>query len=181
MKAKEMFEGDIRHLKLQMILGETPNLEPDIKRIKRGDNWILNKPYWKWIEKWKGESVITGSLSLHAFGLLERTPTDLDFLVRKVPDGITLYQNIYIGMEAEVDLLGYFPDRSANMNIDFFQLKESDQIIEKDGYLFHHPYQIMECKMRISEKRWNDSKDFWDIHSCLKKLIPNYQDPFARK
>ena len=59
-------------------------------------------------------------------------------------------------MEGEIELLGYYPDRKRGYNVDFFPLKNST-VIEKEGFLFHHPFEIIETKaIDISESKLNE-------------------------
>jgi hypothetical protein len=171
-------ESDIRDIKLSMVLGESPEFTPDIKRLRK-KNIIQNHKHWSIIKQWKGKAVLTGSAALYAFGLLDRLPNDIDFLVKDKPD-IKLYNNRYPGMEGEMDLLGYYPDYKLGYNVDFFPLN-SNTVIEKDGFLFHHPFEIIEAKARISNFRGgtprSKSKDIYDIVDILKKIKPDFIPP----
>ena len=82
-------------------------------------------------------------------------------------------------MEGEMDLLGYYPDYKLGYNVDFFPLN-SNTVIEKDGFLFHHPFEIIEAKARISNFRGtprSKSKDIYDIVEILKKIKPDFIPP----
>ena len=172
-------ESDIRDIKLSMVLGESPDFIPDIKRLRKGKNLILNHKHWSIIKQWKGKAVLSGSAALYAFGLLDRLPQDIDFLVKEKPD-IKLYHNRYPGMEGEIELLGYYPDHKLGYNVDFFPLNNST-VIEKDGFLFHHPFEIIETKARISSLRSGtprkQTKDIYDIIQILTKIKPDYKPP----
>jgi hypothetical protein len=165
----EDIKNAIRDLKLEIILDHTFSFDPDIRKIRKGNNWIFNKPYWKHIDKWKGKSVITGSIALSAFGLIERNPKDVDLLVEEIPEGLQTYHNNYTGMDGKIDVLGYFPDHDSNMNVDFFKWNKHHHIIEKEGYLFQHPFQILETKLQLASTR-PSMKDFQDIEKCLQKI-----------
>lgn len=165
----EDIKNEIRDLKLELLLDHTFSFDPDIRKIKKGNNWLFNKPYWKHIDKWKGKSVITGSIALSAFGLVERKPKDIDLLVEEIPKGLKTYDNLYLGMEGKIDVLGYFPDHDSNMNVDFFKWNKHHHIIEKEGYLFQHPFQILETKIHLALTR-PSTKDYKDIEESLQKI-----------
>ena len=166
-------ESDIRDIKLSMVLGDSPEFIPDLKRLRK-KNIILNHKHWSIIKQWKGKAVLTGSAALYAFGLL-----DIDFLVKEKPD-VKLYHNRYPGMEGEIELLGYYPNYKLGYNVDFFPLNNSI-VIEKDGFLFHHPFEIIETKARISSLRSGtprkQTKDIYDIIQILTKIKTDYKPP----
>jgi hypothetical protein len=168
----DQLKSDLRDVKLKLLLESNIQFEPNIKRLRKGNNFLLSQPYWTVIQKWKGEAVLSGSAALYAFGLIDRLPKDIDFLITESPKNQILSSNRYVGMEAEMDLMGYYVHKQ--YNVDFFELK-NQHFIEKDGYKFHHPLEIIECKMSIMDKRWNDSKDFFDIIEVFKKLDPTYK------
>jgi hypothetical protein len=178
----EKLKSDIRDLKLSTILGENGNenaldFSPDLKKLRKGNNRFFDQPYWKVIKEWKGKSVITGSAALYAFGLLDRMPQDIDLLVDKnnFNPNIKLSKNRYSGMDSKMNILGYYIDKKSNMNVDFFH-SESHEVIEVDGFLFHHPFEIMFKKIEISLNREkNNSKDIRDLIHILRILKPGYE------
>lgn len=179
-------KSDLRNLKLNQLFNDT-TFTPDIKKVKKGKNLIFNTKYWSILNKYKGESVITGSLALYAFGLIDRIPKDVDLLVSELPASIDICRNKYIGMEREIDMLGFTTINKTN--VDFFKWKDDDNFIRKDEFLFHNPIQIIECKFKILEKINNlygqkykrllesRNKDIEDIIYCFTKLIPDYKIP----
>lgn len=77
-------------------------------------------------------------------------------------------------MEGKLDLLGYYPDRG--YNVDLFHSTDHS-IISVDGYNFHHPFEVIEKKIQISEFRSSgDRKDFWDLLRVFKRLNPEYRN-----
>jgi hypothetical protein len=171
-------KSDIRDLKLSIILGENnTNFVPNLNKLRKGNNRFFDQPYWKVIKEWKGKSVITGSSALYAFGLLDRMPQDIDLLVDKnnFNPNIKLAHNRYPGMDGKMDVLGYYADKKANMNVDFFH-SDSHEVIEVDGFLFHHPFEIMAKKVEISPNRErNNNKDIHDLIHIFKILQPGYE------
>ena len=167
-------KSDIRDLKLNIILEDDKEFVPNLDKLRKGNNTFFNQKYWKIIEEWKGKSVITGSAALYAFGLCERLPQDIDLLVDK-DKFVTkkkLSHNRYPGMDGKLDVLGYYTDRG--YNIDFFNSKNPN-VIEVDGFLFHHPFEIMEKKLEISSVREKgNNKDVHDLIYIFKKLQPGY-------
>jgi hypothetical protein len=72
-------------------------------------------------------------------------------------------------MDGKIDVLGYFPDHDSNMNVDFFKWNKHHHILEKEGYLFQHPFQILETKLQLASTR-PSMKDFQDIEKSLQKI-----------
>jgi hypothetical protein len=147
-------------------------LTPDIKKIKKGDNIFFNKPYWKIIEKYKDDCIITGSMALFAFGLIKRIPKDIDLIVFtpeiKLPK---LYKSSY-PEENHVNLIGTHED--SGYIVDFFE-EENPIYIECDGYKFEHPLQIILKKSKMSRNvSGYVSKDINDILECYKNI--KYED-----
>jgi len=170
-------KSDIRDLKLSFLLGDNDiKFIPDLKKLRKGNNRFLNQPYWRILKEWKGKSTISGSTALYAFGLLERMPNDIDLLVDKntFNPGRELSCNRYPGMDGKMDVLGYYPDWKANKNVDFFH-SINHETIEIDGFLFHHPIEILYKKIEIAPQRERGfNKDAHDIIEILKKLKPDY-------
>lgn len=156
-------------------------VKPDIKKIKKGDNIFFNKPYWKIIEKYKDDCIITGSMALFAFGLIERSPKDIDLIVLKQDIKLPkLYKSSY-PEEAATNLLGTHED--SGYVIDFFE-EENPIYIEYEGYKFEHPLQIIVKKSKLNRNAsvpmgstaFNGyvSKDVYDILECYKNI--KYED-----
>lgn len=172
----------IRDLKLSIISGDINlNILPNIGRLKRGNNHIFNKGYWKLVKKHKHNCIITGSAALLAFGLIDRMPNDIDLIL--IPDEtketkgliLTLQRGKYVG--DPIDLIGFH--RDSGYTVDFFEYKDSIRYIEKDGYKFEHPIDILNKKMLIMKNNFTNlsntrAKDYFDIHKILQKI--NYVD-----
>lgn len=147
-------------------------LNPDIKKIKKGNNIFFNKPYWKIIKKYKDDCIITGSMALYAFNLIDRQPKDIDFIVlnkeTKLPK---LYINSYED-ENIVNLIGTFEDDG--YIIDFFE-EDNPVYVESNGYKFEHPVQIIIKKSKMARNTSGYvSKDAYDILECYKNI--KYED-----
>ena len=171
----ETLQSDFRDIKIEFITGNLSLPTPNIDRLRKGGNLFFNQKYWSIIQEWKSKSTITGSACLYAFGLIDRLPKDIDLLVDKdITNDIKLYHNRYPGMEGKLDLLGYYPD--SGYNVDLFHSTDHS-IISVDGYNFHHPFEVIEKKIQISEFRSSgDRKDFWDLLTVFKKLNPEYKN-----
>ena len=147
-------------------------LKPDIKKIKKGSNIFFNKPYWKIIEKYKDDCIITGSMALYAFNLINRQPKDIDLIVfnkeTKLPK---LYINSY-KKEKVVNLIGTFEDDG--YIIDFFE-EDNPVYVEFNGYKFEHPVQIIIKKSKMARNiSGYVTKDVYDILECYKNI--KYED-----
>ena len=60
-------------------------------------------------------------------------------------------------------------------NVDFFH-DDNASFIEMDGFLFHHPFEIMEKKIEIYPHRErNNYKDIHDLIYIFQKLQPGYK------
>lgn len=173
-------KNKIRDLKLGLINGDINyQFKCDLKRLRKGNNKIFNKFYWRIIKKHK-DCVITGSASLYAFGLIDREPHDLDFLidVEKNKDFISKLKPIdgYNG-EEEINCIGRYTNHAKLLNglydgygycdVDFFELNDSKNIIEIDGYKFHHPLDIISTKSTLVSYR---HKDITDINMCIERI-----------
>ena len=168
---KERLLSQLRDLKLLIALSDSNfNLKPNLKRLRKGKNLIFSQPIWKGVQEYK-DFVITGSTSLYAFGLIDRLPCDLDLLHTKESRMFLpkLFGNRYPGMEHEVEMTGYTTYKR-HFNVDFFELKATDVIIEYEGYKFHHPYEILLKKSEIAPNRWRSNKDFEDIKFAIDRL-----------
>jgi len=168
---KERLLSQLRDLKLQMVLnGKVLEIKPDLKRLRKGNNWIFSQPIWEGIKEYRS-FIISGSTSLYAFGLIDRLPEDLDLLFTedKRMDLPYLYGSRYPGMEHEIEMTGYCTFKN-KFNVDFFELKPEDKVVEFEGLLFHHPYDVLVKKSEIGHNRWRSSKDFEDIKFSIDRL-----------
>lgn len=169
----EALKSDFRDLKIEFITKGLSLPTPNIDRLRKGGNLIFDQKYWPIIKKWKSKSTITGSACLYAFGLLDRLPKDIDLLINKEDaKDIKLYQDHYPGMEDQFDLLGYY--REDGYHVDLFH-NIDHPIICVDGYNFHHPFEIIDVKILLSEYRGSSNKDFWDLQNVFRKINPEYK------
>ena len=63
------FERIKRDMSIQMALDVESIFVPNIERLKRGNNYIFNMPYWKILKKYK-DHIISDMYALYAFGLV---------------------------------------------------------------------------------------------------------------
>lgn len=171
-----------RDLKLRLMLDDF-NLKPDINKIKYKRDSLFKKKegYWEKIESWRG-AIITGSLSLKAFGLIDRNVKDVDLIVRDknvFKDSTFLRKQDKYDNIPDLDHIGYYTHRTTNMfgsttgewNIEFFENKTAT-IIEHDGFKFHHPFEVMDKKIQIMNNRDTSGKmkDIKDFYSFLHNV-----------
>lgn len=173
MELVNKLKSDIRDIKISNILEGNESIQPNLKRLRKGNNRFFNKDYWKIIKEYKGK-IITGSCALYAYGLLDRMPKDVDLIVDKnnFNPKKKLSNNRYPGMDGKLDVIGYYHDKG--YNIDFFHGTD-ERYIEVDGFLFHDPFEIIDKKLEISPDRERDNfKDIHDIIYILRKFNPDY-------
>ncbi len=158
------FQPIYRQINIDILIGDKV-LIPNIKNIKKGNNFIFNKKYWNIIQKYKDSCVITGSLSLKAFGLISRDPSDIDLILMDGSEEPTnLVKRKYSG--DEIDLHGSLMD--SGYIIDFFK-NPNINIIECDGFKFQNPIDVLLTKSKLLSNR-GPYKDYEDIKESLIKL-----------
>lgn len=155
----------------------TPQI--NLRRLRKGKNLIFNQKYWPILQNWKGKATITGSAALYAFGLIDRLPNDIDFLVDSstFEPGRKLYTELkrYSGMTQKLNMIGWYTQ--SGYNVDFFHNANHSKII-CDGHTFHHPFEIIQKKIEIHESSNSISKirrtDYEDVLVAFKKIKPDY-------
>ena len=173
---KEMFDMRkcstqlYRYLKLNL-LSDSENLIPNINRIKN-KNFFKKTKYWTIINKFKNNTIISGSLSLKAFGFLEREISDIDLIVKSE----NLHSIINSLNTSQIDkrypedcveyMIGSFLQNK--VVVDIYASKNED-IIEFEGFKFHNPYEIMKNKLDLFMNDAN-TKHFQDIKYYLSKI-----------
>ncbi len=173
MEIINQLKSDIRDVKISTILDGNELIQPNLKRLRKGNNRFFNQDYWKFIKEHKGK-IITGSCALYAYGLLDRMPKDIDLIVDRntFNPKKKLSKDRYPGMDSKLNVIGYYHDRG--YNIDFFQ-GSNEKYIEVDGFFFHDLFEIIDKKLEIYPHRErNDHKDIHDIIYILKKFNPDY-------
>lgn len=179
-----LIKPEWRNTKLKVMLSEI-NFEPNLNLIRNKS--IFKQTSWDIIEKYKGKSIITGSTALKAFGLLERETSDLDLIA--IDESIIKYKgepgynygrqrtptfNIIGYDNVKLKTLKIFTNKT--LRIDFFENKKQT-IIEKDGFLFHSPLEIMEQKIELCsdpylrEDRLKDFEDFIVFNNLIEKKL----------
>jgi hypothetical protein len=173
------FDSIVRDLKILSILGEF-YIEPDIKSLKMGSNILFHTNHWKIIQKFKKDTIVTGSCALKAFNLIERSPKDVDFILTDESNLNRYCQEIYEKNTRDgyltIDVIGSTLEKETR--IDFFKFTDQS-IIEVDGVKFHNPLEILTCKRNTIESlnsssyvNRRNSKHFEDIFFALKKIMP---------
>lgn len=164
-------KGIMRDINISIISGDiTIDIKPDIRKIKKGKNRFFNLPYWDIIEKHKNNCIITGSLALKSYGLIDRDPNDIDLILIDGNDPIVkkLSKDRYGWDPDNEEMHGYY--QYNNYYVDLFKY-ESQSFIEVDGYRFQTPLEIIKTKVEMTrnKNRW-DPKDYFDIIQSFKKL-----------
>jgi hypothetical protein len=166
-------ESFLRQMRIGMTLGEIILPIPDINKI-RNSNLFFNKPYWNFVKNNK-DKIITGSLSLKAFGLIKREIGDIDLIVdTKNPDYSSLIENLKKSMkypDGDSSKIGYIMSKKIypwhkKYMVDFFRLDNPD-FTEVDGFKFHNPIDILYIKMKLSGPRGKDKTDVIDSIKIL--------------
>lgn len=167
--AKVIKEADQikRDLKIS-IIDNTFNLpEPNLKRLRKGNNLLFNKSYWKIFNKFK-DNIITGSASLKIFGLISREIEDVDLILFNEDESFIKKLSIdrYPGMDDPENMWGYTTMRSGSelYYVDFFK-NQNTNYIEVDGFKIQNPIEVI-CK-KLNQPR---TKDVLDVGNSLDKL-----------
>lgn len=168
---KKNIKSIIRDINISILNDDLElNITPNIRSIKKGKNWIFNKPYWKIIEKHKHNCIITGSMALKAFGLIDREPNDVDLILMDKNDPIVkrLHKDRY-GWEPDNETMyGYL---NLNPYVDFFIYNESIHYIEYKGYKFQHPLEIIKTKAEMARNEKHlTTKDYFDIIKSIENI-----------
>jgi hypothetical protein len=180
-----LIKADWRDLKLRLMLSDIDSqLIPDIDsiRYKQDSFFKREEHYWSIASKVR-IGIITGSLSLKAFGFISRAAKDVDIIVSdrvKVKD-LNLNQHRYPESDSDLESLGYisftksgiFGSVKGMYEVDFFENKNAT-FIEKDGLKFHHPFEVMDKKLQILQNRGTsdrvkDIQDFYSFRNVLRK------------
>lgn len=156
-----------RDLKIS-IINNTINLpEPSLKRLKKGNNLLFNKSYWKIFEKFK-DNIITGSSSLKIFGLISREIEDVDLILLNEDKSFIskLSSDRYRGMDDPENMWGYTTMRAGSnlYYVDFFKNQNTDYI-DVDGFKVQNPIEVI-CR-KLNQHR---SKDILDAGNSLNNL-----------
>lgn len=159
-----------RYLKLN-ILSESDNLVPNINVIKK-KNFFKKTKYWTIINEFKNNTIISGSLSLKAFGFLEREVSDVDLIIKSenLPSIINSLSSSRIDKRYPEDCVEYMIGSflQNKVIVDIYASKNED-IIEFEGFKFHNPYEIMKNKLDLFMNDAN-TKHFQDIKYYLSKI-----------
>jgi hypothetical protein len=164
------FDSIIRDFKIRSILGEF-YIEPDINSLKMGNNFLFTTKHWKIIQKYKKECIVSGSCSLKAFGLLERSPRDLDLILLD-ESKLNIFDIDKLSRDGyyTIEVIGSTLEKK--IRIDFFKFT-NQSIIEVNGIKFHNPLEILKLKRNtIDSNKRIPTKHFEDIFFSLKKLMP---------
>lgn len=161
-----MFKSDIRDLKIKIINNEINFEIKNLRKFKKELDFISYS--------FKEDDILTGSLALSLYGLLERNINDIDVLINDKDR----YSN-YIQRGYDVKLpnhLGYkYIDYKKNFlskktyKVDFFinRDQEHNEIIYNGKKIkIHNPIKILEFKNKINSSKHNE-----DLYRIFKKLF----------
>lgn len=164
-----MFESDIRDLKVKIINNEF-NFEIKENRIKSFKKELDFISHY-----FKDTDILSGSLALSLYGLIERNINDIDILINDE----NRYQH-YLKRGYDIDLpnhLGYkylkhkknFLSFKKEYKVDFFLNKDKDyNELDYNGkkIKIHKPLKILEFKDKI-----NSSKHHEDLYRVFNNII----------
>lgn len=163
-------KSEMRDLKLRVVSGEI-----DFKINK--DFLRSNKKLFRFIKKAFPNDIVSGSLVLKTFGLINRELNDVDILISD-RDRYSSYDKSDYG-DTEINVsnrLGYrdiyykdgiFSFRK-KYHVDFFENQSASYVVV-DGIKFHTPLEVLNCKvsmimnMPYSESGRKHRKDLTDI------------------
>lgn len=175
-----------RNLKLKLMLNDDIKFEPNIDLIKK-KSYFRDKSYWQILKKYRGNTIITGSLSLKAFGLMEREVSDIDLIAldSSIVKTVGKHHDRY---DTDVkELIGYDKVYTKYFGIwnherwyvDFFE-HTNQTFVEKDGYLFQSPIEVMDKKIDMvanriynghASDRTKDLEDFLVFANILNSML----------
>ena len=165
---KNNFDSILRDINLSILMSEMVLPFPSIKRVKMGNNYIFNKKHWSIIKTHKDDAIISGSLSLIAFGLIDRDPNDIDIILLDKDHNMKLSKDRY-GDQDIPENLGYYI--KGDTYVDVFKRTNKTRYFECEGYKIDHPLDVLSRKagfLKNSSDR--NHKDFKDIAESLEKL-----------
>jgi len=159
-----------RNFKLDII---ESNIKLEINE-KNFEKFIQTKQFQAF-SKFTSKEIITGSLSLYLFGLIDREPSDIDvicldpkvyrpFMGRSYSFDIPYYHG-YKDYKIKKWLLG----KSIWITIDFFEF-QNEEFIEYEGIKIEHPLNIIKKKFNIvcSQDINLSNKHYHDLKSILE-------------
>lgn len=172
------FKAELRNLKLKLL--DNPNLFTLDK-----SNINKFKTQLSFIKKNFPNDIITGSLALNLFGLINRKSNDIDILIDDAERFVPYWRSKYYFDELFPNRLGYkrfeftkYIFWKKSYLVDFFKIsgKENTMKFEFDGHTFkiHNPLEIIDIKIQISQFD-GIGKHLNDIHQIFQSLI-NYND-----
>ena len=162
-----MFKADIRNLKIKIINNEIDFKIKNLKKFKKELDFISSH--------FKEDDILTGSLALSLYDLLERNVNDIDVLINDEDR----YSN-YIIRGYDVKLLNHLGYKYIYYKKNFLSIKKEykvDFFINRDQEYnellyngkkikIHNPIKILEFKSKI-----NSSKHIEDLYRIFKKLF----------
>lgn len=168
------FKSKLRDLKIRMINGE------DLFFIDE-DKILQNKKFLDFISDTLPNDIITGSLSLSIFNLIDRKVGDIDILI-KDSDRYNDYRNYGYGDDDIENRLGYkeinykpsFFSRTKSYEVDFFldtgaSYKEFNY--KGQNIKVHHPIEIISHKIKMIENRVSaSSKHSGDLYRIFESI-----------
>lgn len=148
------FDSILRDINISLVTNEIELPIPDIRRIRVGKNWIFNKKYWRIVKDHKDDAIISGSLSLIAFGLIDRNPNDVDIILLNKNHNLKLSNNRYRNEDMRENLGTYTKTFyfSHDVNVDVFKSTDKTRYFECEGYKIDHPLDIISHKMGFMKK-----------------------------
>lgn len=154
-------KSEFRDYKLKVIKDE-------IKFEVDNSRFISNKTI-KFIKKQLPGDIISGSLALSLFGLLDREPNDVDILIKDKERYDFYYSNYDYGSNKITNRLGY---RRLKHKSSFFSRKEylvdffidfGSTFIEYDGVKIQNPIEVINFKMSLIDSGDNNFKHRRDL------------------
>ena len=162
-----MFKADIRNLKIKIINNEIDFKIKNLKKFKKELDFISSI--------FKKDDILTGSLALSLYGLLERNINDIDVLINDEDR----YSNYTIrGYDVKLpNHLGYkYIDYKKNFfsfrkeyKVDFFincDQEYNELLYNGKKIKIHNPIKILEFKNRINSSKHNE-----DLYRILKNFF----------
>ena len=164
-------EREVRDYIIEMLDYENEMFEP-----KDISNWYVESNKFSNIfDRFKNNAALSGSISLYIFGLLNRKPNDVDYVVDEYTDFFKWYRYDYIeSTQYPEEVSKIIAKIKINeIRVDIFKIDEVRYRVV-NGLRVHEPLDVLKYKLKVYKSgfRDKDRDDFIEIFNKMK-IIKN--------